>query len=448
MAQVSQAGEPDEVLAGLVERVVFHNPESGFCVLRVGARGRREPVTIVGHAPQISAGEFVQASGNWAQDRTHGVQFRASFLKATAPTSRAAIEKYLASRLIRGIGPVYAKKLVTAFGDAVFDVIENHPGRLRQVPGIGARRAGDIAKGWAEQRAIREIMLFLHDYGVGTARAVRIYKTYGADAVRLISENPYRLARDIRGVGFRSADQIALRLGIDKTAPVRVRAGISHALAEAMNDGHCGLPVEELLPFAETLLEVPAAPVETALAEEIAAGAVVEDAVDGRPCTFFAALYRAERDIAAKLMALVGGKPPWPTIDADKAIPWVEERTTLKLADSQKEAIRVALGARIMVITGGPGVGKTTLVNSLLRILRAKSVEVALCAPTGRRRQAPVGQHRPRRHDDPPPARSRPGVGRLPARRKQSARLRSPSRRRDLDGRCAVDARSVARTPG
>ncbi|HYU10965.1 MAG TPA: helix-hairpin-helix domain-containing protein, partial [Stellaceae bacterium] len=282
MAQQSQAGEPDEVLAGLVERVVFHNPDSGFCVLRVGARGRREPVTIVGFAPQISAGEFVQASGNWAQDRTHGVQFRASFLKATAPTSRAAIEKYLASRLIRGIGPVYAKKLMTAFGDGVFDVIENNPGRLRQVPGIGAKRAREIAAGWAEQRAIREIMLFLHDHGVGTARAVRIYKAYGADAVRLISENPYRLARDIRGVGFRSADQIALRLGIDKTAAVRVRAGISHALDEAISDGHCGLPVEELVPFAETLLEVPAGLVETALAEEIAAGAVVEDTVEGR----------------------------------------------------------------------------------------------------------------------------------------------------------------------
>jgi exodeoxyribonuclease V alpha subunit len=142
MKQVSQAGEPDEVLAGLVERVVFHNPESGFCVLRVGARGRREPVTIVGHAPQISAGEFVQASGNWAHDRTHGVQFRASFLKATAPTTRAAIEKYLASRLIRGIGPVYAKKLVTAFGDGVFDVIENNPGRLRQVPGSAPSAPG------------------------------------------------------------------------------------------------------------------------------------------------------------------------------------------------------------------------------------------------------------------------------------------------------------------
>ena len=384
MAQQSQAGEPDEVLAGLVERVVFHNPDSGFCVLRVGARGRREPVTIVGHAPQISAGEFIQASGNWSNDRTHGVQFRASFLKATAPTTRAAIEKYLASRLIRGIGPVYAKKLVTAFGDGVFDVIENNPGRLRQVPGIGDKRAREIVAGWAEQRAIREIMLFLHDHGVGTARAMRIYKTYGADAVRLISENPYRLARDIRGVGFRSADQIALRLGIEKTAPVRVRAGISHALAEAMNDGHCGLPVEELVPFGETLLEVPAGLVETALADEIAAGAVIEDTVEGRRCVFLAALYRAERDIAARLTALAIGKPPWPAIDADKAIPWVEQRTKLKLADSQKEAIRVALSARVMVITGGPGVGKTTLVNSLLRILRAKSVEVALCAPTGR----------------------------------------------------------------
>jgi exodeoxyribonuclease V alpha subunit len=384
MAQQSQAGEPDEVLAGLVERVVFHNPDSGFCVLRIGARGRREPVTIVGHAPQISAGEFVQASGNWAHDRTHGVQFRASFLKATAPTTRAAIEKYLASRLIRGIGPVYAKKLVTAFGDAVFDVIENNPGRLRQVPGIGTKRAREIAAGWTEQRAIREIMLFLHDQGVGTARAVRIYKTYGADAVRLISENPYRLARDIRGVGFRSADQIALRLGIEKTAPVRVRAGISHSLAEAMNDGHCGLAVEELVPFAETLLEVPAGLVETALAEEIAAGAVIEDTVEGRRCVFLTALYRAERDIAAKLKALAAGKPPWPAIDADKAILWVEERTKLQLADSQRAAIRVALGARVLVITGGPGVGKTTLVNSLLRFLRAKSVEVALCAPTGR----------------------------------------------------------------
>src|SRR5438094_3726571 len=170
---IPQASEDGEVLAGLVERVVFHSPETGFCVLRVEARGRREAVTIVGLAPLISAGEFVQASGSWANDRTHGLQFRASFLKATAPTMPAAIEKYLASRLIRGIGPVYAKKLVAAFGDAVFDVIENNLGPLRQVPGIAAKRAREIAAGCAEQRALREIMRSLHDPGVGTARAAR-----------------------------------------------------------------------------------------------------------------------------------------------------------------------------------------------------------------------------------------------------------------------------------
>src|SRR5438046_10421829 len=180
MAQTSTASST-EVLAGLVDRVTFHNSENGFCVLRVKARGQRDLITLIGHAAMISAGEFVQASGSWANDRTHGLQFRASFLKATAPTSPAAIERYLGSRLIRVIGPVYAKKLVAAFGDGVFEVIENNPGRLRRVPGIGAKRAQQIAKDWAEQRAIREIMLFLHDHGVGTARAVRIYKTYGND---------------------------------------------------------------------------------------------------------------------------------------------------------------------------------------------------------------------------------------------------------------------------
>jgi exodeoxyribonuclease V alpha subunit len=233
---------PTEVLAGLVDRVTFHNSETGFCVLRVKARGQRDPITVIGHAAMISAGEFVQASGSWVNDRTHGVQFRASFLKATAPTTIEGIEKYLGSGMIRGIGPVYAKKLVRAFGEDVFEVIAQAPDRLREVTGIGPKRAERIIAGWAEQKIIREIMLFLHSNGVGTSRAVRIYKTYGADAVHLISENPYRLARDIRGIGFRTADQIAAKLGIEKTALIRVRAGISFALAEAMDDGHCGLP--------------------------------------------------------------------------------------------------------------------------------------------------------------------------------------------------------------
>src|ERR1700720_2477866 len=258
MGQPASIRAATEVLAGLVERVTFHNEEDGFCVLHVKARGQRDLITVLGHAAMISAGEFVQASGNWINDRTHGVQFRASFLKAAAPTTTEGIEKYLGSGMIRGIGPIYAKKLVRAFGDAVFDVIEQEPGRLREVTGIGPKRAERIIGGWAEQKVIREIMLFLHSNGVGTSRAVRIYKTYGAEAVQLISENPYRLARDIRGIGFSPPDQIAAKLVIEKTALIRVRAGIAYALTEAMDEGHCGLPAEELISLTQTLLEVPA----------------------------------------------------------------------------------------------------------------------------------------------------------------------------------------------
>ena len=227
-------------------------------------------------------------------------------------------------------------------------------------------------------------MLFLHANGVGTSRAVRIYRTYGNDAVQVISENPYRLARDIRGIGFRTADQIAGKVGIEKTAMIRVRAGISYALAEAMEDGHCGLPMEELVALTSELLDVPGELIDTALVLELEAGAVVMDLLDGRRCVFLTGLYRAERAIAERLLALVGGRPPWPSIDPAKAIPWVEQRTGLALAESQRQAVQLALNSRVLVITGGPGVGKTTLVNSILRILIAKQVRVALCAPTGR----------------------------------------------------------------
>ena len=230
-----------EVLAGLVERVTFHNGENGFCVLRAKARGHRDLVTVVGHAAIVSAGEWITASGEWINDRAHGQQFKARFLKTSAPSSIDGIEKYLGSGMIRGIGPVYAKKMVRAFGDKVFDVIEAEPDRLREVTGIGAVRAKRITDAWAEQKIVREIMVFLHSNGVGTARAVRIFKTYGADAVQVMTENPYRLARDIRGIGFKSADAIAMRLGIEKTAMIRLRAGISYALTEAMDEGHCGL---------------------------------------------------------------------------------------------------------------------------------------------------------------------------------------------------------------
>ena len=373
-----------EVLAGAVERVTFHGEDSGFCVLRVKARGHRELVTVVGHAAAVSAGEWITASGEWVNDRTWGPQFRSRFLKATAPTSTEGIERYLGSGMIRGIGPVYAKKLVRAFGERVFDVIESEPGRLREVGGIGPVRAERITAAWAEQKAVREIMVFLHGHGVGTARAVRIFRTYGADAVQVMSENPYRLARDIRGIGFRTADAIAMRLGIGKAAMVRLRAGVAHALTEAMDDGHCGLPAEELRPAAAELLEAPEDLVRTAIGEELAAGNVVADRVGETPCVFLAGLHRAEQGIADRLHRIAAGPLPWPRIDADKALPWVERRTGLDLAPSQIGAIRLALASKVLVVTGGPGVGKTTIVNAILRILAAKGARLLLCAPTGR----------------------------------------------------------------
>ena len=223
-----------EVLAGLIERVTYHNAENGFCVLRTKARGLRDVVTVVGHAATIAAGEWITASGEWVNDRTHGQQFKARFLRPSPPTSADGIEKYLSSGMIRGIGPAYAKKLLRAFGEKVFDIIEATPDRLREVDGIGPVRASRITAAWAEQKAVREIMVFLHSHGVGTARAVRIYKTYGPDAIQVMTENPYRLARDIHGIGFKTADAIAMKLGIEKTAMVRVRAGMRYSARDTL----------------------------------------------------------------------------------------------------------------------------------------------------------------------------------------------------------------------
>src|SRR3954465_6700665 len=293
-----------EVLAGLVERVTFHNTENGFCVLRAKARGHRDLVTVIGHAAIISAGEWITASGEWVNDHTHGQQFKARFMRTSAPTSVDGIEKYLGSGMIRGIGPVYAKKMVKAFGEKVFDIIEAEPERLREVTGIGLVRAKRITDAWAEQKIIREIMVFLHSNGVGTARAVRIYKTYGVDAVQVMTENPYRLARDIRGIGFKTADAIAMKLGIERTAMIRIRAGISYALTEAMDDGHCGLPTDELVPLAVELLEVDKGLIMTAMDLELADGTVIADTVGETTCIFLAGLYRAEKAIAERLLRL------------------------------------------------------------------------------------------------------------------------------------------------
>ena len=375
---------PEETIVGLVERVTYHNAENGFCVLRVNVKGHKDLVTIVGNLHMISAGEFVQATGSWIHDRQHGNQFKAQFLKSTPPTSLEGIERYLASGMIKGVGPVYAKKLIAAFGENVFEVIEASPERLRQVTGIGQSRATQIIKGWADQRIIRDIMLFLHSHKISTARAVRIYKTYGARAIEVITLDPYRLARDIRGIGFVSADTIAQQIGIEKNSLLRARAGIAYALTKAMDDGHCGLPHYLLLTSVQELLDIPYELVVQALNLELTCENIVQETIDQTNCVFLSGLFHAEKAIAKKLMTLLQNPLPWSSIDAGVSIKWVEEQTAVSLSQTQKQAIEIALTSKVLVITGGPGVGKTTLVNSILKILETKKLRIALAAPTGR----------------------------------------------------------------
>ena len=367
-----------ETISGLVERVTYHNADNGFCVLRVNVKGHKDLVTIIGNLSIISAGEYVQALGIWIHDRQHGGQFKSQFLKSTPPTSLEGIERYLGSGMIKGIGPIYAKKLVAAFGEKVFEIIEANPERLREVAGIGQSRANQVTKGWADQRIIRDIMLFLHTHKISTARAVRIYKTYGARAIAVITEDPYRLARDIRGIGFVSADTIAQEVGITKTSLLRARAGITYALTKAMDDGHCGLPEELLLSSCRELLDIPLELVKEALIAELALKTVIQETIDQTLCVFLGGLFNAERAIAKKLIALSKGPIPWPAIDTLAALRWVEEKSQVCLSQTQKQAIEVALTSKVMIITGGPGVGKTTLVNLLPRFVQPSSGQVFL----------------------------------------------------------------------
>ena len=374
-----------EALSGVVERVVFHNPDNGFAVLRIRVRGSFQLTTVVGRLPLVSQGETIQASGSWKNDPNHGVQFQAERLAVSPPDSLDGIRRYLGSGKVHGVGPKMAKRLVKAFGEDVFDVIENKPERLVEVPGIGPKRAKSLSEGFRDQKAVRDIMVFLQTHGLGSARAARIYKAYGADAATLLSDDPYRLARDIRGIGFRIADGIGRSLGKDPEGLPRARAGLGYTLEQARGAGHCGLPRNELLEQAQELLKIPEEILTTALSDELDAGRLAVTRLNGEEAVFLPPLLSAERAIARRLGELIRADPPsWADIDAAKALAWVEKRLDVALAPTQRAAVETSLRSRVAVITGGPGVGKTTLVNALLRILKARNVRCALCAPTGR----------------------------------------------------------------
>ncbi|KPJ67231.1 MAG: recombinase RecD [Coxiella sp. DG_40] len=373
-----------EKLHGSVERVTFHSDESGFCVLRIKTRGQRDLVTVVGNAASINPGEYVEAYGFWVNDKRHGLQFKAQELKVIPPSTLEGIEKYLASGMIKGIGPHFAKKLVKTFGEKVFDVIEKQPNKLTKLPGIGEKRKAMVITAWVDQKAIRDIMVFLQSHGVGTARAVRIYKTYGDQAIAKVQNNPYCLALDVHGIGFITADTIAGRLGIAKDSLMRACAGIRHVLQELSSEGHCAAFVDDLKKKSVDLLEIPELIIDTAIDEEVNAGNLIAETIDDKPALFLASLYQAEVSVAKHLQRIQCGDLPWGEIDCEKAIPWVEKITALRLSTSQRQAIIQAVKSKVMIITGGPGVGKTTIVNSILKIVRAKGASVSLCAPTGR----------------------------------------------------------------
>jgi len=388
MATNTDHGKPHsavEHVSGLIERITFQSGESGFCVLRVKVRGHQDLVTVVGTAPQVQAGEWLEAEGRWSIDRDYGQQFKAETLSTSAPNTLEGMTKYLGSGLIKGIGPVFAKRLVKQFGQQVLEVIENRPKKLLDVDGIGPIRHSKITTAWSQQRVVRDIMVYLHSHGVSTSRAFRIYKAYGEEAIETVANNPYRLAQDIRGIGFKTADTIAESLGIGRESALRARAGIEHVLQTLMDDGHCGYSHLKLVKAAVKMLEIPGDICEAAVDYLLQQGQVIQHVRDeDDDLIYLAALDRAEESLSLTLADLHNAAHPCPEIDIEKAIQWIGQKVGLQLAAQQQEAIRIAVQSKVMVITGGPGVGKTTLVNAIVKIIRAKKLEVVLAAPTGR----------------------------------------------------------------
>ncbi|HEV7503780.1 MAG TPA: ATP-dependent RecD-like DNA helicase [Thermoanaerobaculia bacterium] len=371
---------------GVLERIVFSNEENAWTVARLTVAGQRDLVTAVGNLLGVQPGENLRLTGAWIQDPKYGKQFKVASYATVTPATVGGIEKYLGSGLIRGIGKVMASRLVATFGMETLDVIENRPDRLVEVEGIGPKRSRDILRAWEEQREIKEVMIFLQSHGVSTHYAIKIYKAYGPRASELVRENPYRLATDIYGIGFKSADKIAAALGIPPTAPQRIEAGSLYLLGQGGDRGHVYLPRKTLLEEAEKLLEAPAALVDQALAALAETEQIVLEPLDAPEdqAVYLRSLHAAETGVAARLRALLV-QPPLPLeIDVDRALDWFEKSETIELARQQRQAVRAGLTRKVLVITGGPGTGKTTLVRGLVKILEKKRQKVLLAAPTGR----------------------------------------------------------------
>ncbi|MDD2349115.1 MAG: ATP-dependent RecD-like DNA helicase, partial [Kiritimatiellae bacterium] len=385
-SQTVNADTPSlETVTGSVESIVFRNDETGYTVCSVKTQGDGDRqydavVTVVGSCAAIWEGEEIHAEGEWVRHPSHGQQFQAKTITCITPTSTEGIRRYLASGMIKGIGPKFAQRIVDHFGERTLEVIDKESGRLREVEGIGERRRKLIKESWTEQRDVREIMIFLQSHGIGTAKASRIYRQYGADAIAIVKRNPYRLCEDVWGIGFKTADAIALSVGIPHDSEVRARAGLIYTLQTESDEGHCFTPEPDLLLHAQALLDITVEILGDALSKEFEKGTLVKE----EDRIYLRDLFRAETRVAASLTRLLDAPQPFAPIDATVAIPWAERKMGLNLAPLQREALRNAVTSKVSIITGGPGVGKTTIIRALTEIFGARKMDIRLAAPTGR----------------------------------------------------------------
>ena len=401
MPAVAAAPGGGAVLDGVLERVTFANPETGFTIARIAPeRGGADLITAVGPLLGAQIGEFLRLRGRWSSHPKYGRQFEVASYATVLPATAAGIQKYLGSGLIKGIGPVMAERMVTHFGVDIMHVIDDDPGRLIEVDGLGPKRTAMIAAAWAEQKAIKEVMIFLQGVGVSTSLAVRIYKKYGDASVSVVRSEPYRLAADVWGIGFKTADAIARSVGIAPDSPERIKAGLAYTLSEAADDGHCYLPAPNLITDAAKILDVPADLITPCLDELAAAEGVIREQVPAAarpapaeaapqvPAVYLPPFYRAERSLARALLRLHAARPDklsaFAAVDWDRAFGWLRGQTGSELAPEQANAVRLALTAKVAVLTGGPGCGKSFTVRSVVELARAKNAKVILAAPTGR----------------------------------------------------------------
>ncbi|MFH0960955.1 MAG: ATP-dependent RecD-like DNA helicase [Pseudomonadota bacterium] len=379
-------------IQGQIERVTFHNEENGFSILRLRVPGYHELVTLVGNLMGPLPGQIINATGEWIVHPQFGDQFKIIQCKTLIPATVNGIEKYLGSGLVKGIGPVMARRIVNLFGEETLFVIDNAADRLCEVEGIGEKRLNMIREAWEDQKRIREVMVFLQGHDVSAGYAAKIYKQYGNRSIEIVSENPYRLAMDIFGIGFVTADKIAENLGFEKDSPVRVQAGVIYVLSQMADDGHVYYPFEPLIEKCEEILSVERKAILSAMESLSSEKRIVVDNLSkpGEQSTaptsavYLSTFYVCETGIASKVKTLFRTAHSRRKIDADKAVEWVQREISMSLAQNQIEAVRTVLESKITVITGGPGTGKTTIIKAILAIFDRLQIHILLAAPTGR----------------------------------------------------------------